>query len=214
MRMSIKAAVVAAASTTLLVPAASAFAGSATVNDEAGDTWSVGYDDQGNATNTKSDVTDNADLDKVVIKLGGRRVEVRASYADLKKNGVDFTTSALLRTNTGKKFYMFGGGSNDGTKWHVDGTVFDAGAQSGRHVPVAQRGTTCQGFQTSVDWDANVLVFSAPRSCIGSPNSVTAHVEEWSNSYDATTDTWLTYFDNGHNDTHNSKGWTNTIKKG
>lgn len=214
MRMPIKAAVVAAASTALLVPAASAFAGSVTVNDTVGDTWSVVYDDQGTTTTTQSDVTDNVDLDKTVVKLTGKRVEVHAYYTDLKKNGADFTTSAVLRTSTGKKFYMFGGGSNDGTKWHVDGTVFDANAQSGRQVPVAQRGTTCQGFQTSVDWDANVLVFSAPRSCIGSPNWVIAHVDEWSNSYDAGTDTWLSYFDNGHNDTHNSKGWTVKVKKG
>jgi hypothetical protein len=213
MRMSIKAAFVAAASTALLVPAAAAFAGSATVDDQTSDTYNVVYNDNGSTDYSKSDVTDNVDVDKTVIKYA-KRFEMRVHFSELTKKGADFAPSALIKTSAGKKFYMYGSAFNDGSKWQVGGFVFDANAQSGRHLPVAQRGTTCKGFQTDVDWDANVFTVSAPASCIGSPNSVVAHIASWSNSYDANTDTSASYTDNGHNDTHNNKGWTDKIKKG
>src|SRR6476660_3647259 len=55
MRTSIKAALVAAATATLLAPVGAAFADSAKIDDATNDTWSVTYDDQGNPTYAKAD---------------------------------------------------------------------------------------------------------------------------------------------------------------
>jgi hypothetical protein len=77
-----------------------------------------------------------------------------------------------------------------------------------------RRGTDpCPGFKTDVDWSANVLSFSAPRTCLGTPKYVIVHVEDWSSTFDETTG-YQSWFDNAHNAESDEKGWTGKIKTG
>ena len=89
MRMSIKAAVVTAATAVLIAPAATALAASAAITDSRNDTWVVNYDDPSGPTYTPSDVTKNVDVKKAVVKLG-KRVQITGKFVDLSKRGVDF----------------------------------------------------------------------------------------------------------------------------
>src|SRR5690349_23309410 len=130
MRTFIKAAVVTAATAVLLVPAASAMAASATINDGTQDTWLVTWDDLGNQTATKSDVTQNVDVRKTVIRFG-KRVTVKQKFGSLGKDGVNFMPGALLKTNKGAPVYMQGLAHNEGGTWHHGGYLI-TGPQYGR----------------------------------------------------------------------------------
>ena len=211
MRMSIKAVVVTAATTVLIAPAATALAASTAVTDSTNDTWTVTYDDQtGTPTYTKSDVTDNVDVKKTVIKIG-KRVQVTQKYADLSKQGVDFNPAALIMTNKGDASYMVGVVNDASGSW-THGGFLVTGPQSGR---VSARAGGCDTLRTSIDWKNNVFTMSAPTSCLGKGVKwIKVHASGNGQTYDEATDTYTNYVDNAHNDTGNDRGWTGRIHKG
>lgn len=213
MRMSIKTAVVAAATAALFAPAASALAASATIDDSKKDTWNVTYDNQGKAHATKSDVTKNVDVKKTVIKYG-KTVQVKQTFFKLSKAGVNFMPSALLETNKGVNIYMQGLVNNDGGTW-TDGGYLMTGPQSGGARHTSARLADCTNLKTNINWSTGVFTMSAPSSCLGkNVKWIKVHANNFGQTYDAGTDTYTNYVDNAHNDKANDKGWTGRIHKG
>lgn len=215
MRMPIKAAAVMAATTVLLAPAA-AMAASTSVTDGKGDTFAITYDNQGNETVKKSDVTNNVDITKTVVKLG-KTVQITMHFDKLSKKGVDFYPGAVLETNKSAQTkaddnpYMQGVVSNDQGTWKDTGFLI-TGAQSGRHL---SRAASCDTLKTDVNWKTSVFTMSAPSSCLGAGVKwIKVHAINYGTSYDQSTDTTVSYLDNAHNSKSNDKGWTDKVTKG
>ncbi len=222
MRMSIKAAVVTAATAALFAPAASALAASTTIDDGTNDVWVTTYDNQGDPVGDPavSDVTQNVDLTRTVVKFG-KNLIVKQKFADLSKQGVDFLPIADLKTNKGDFPVMVGQAYNDGSRWRHGGFLI-TGAQSGRQVPSGLAAASpragagrCDNLATSIDWTTNVFTMSVPATCLGkNVKWVKAHVMSIGQTYDADTDSYTEYIDNGHNDQGDYAGATGRVYKG
>ena len=200
MRKILSTAVVAAAATALVIPATSAFAGSATVNDSQNDVWkSTNESDY-----TKAGQGLNVDIDKATVKHTTKRVETVVHYASLKKDDRAPFVFVGVKTDGGD-YGMVAQAYKGPDGWVVEGGAFPEGVSRGG-------GESCTGFKASVDWDSDDLVLSAPRSCFGNPAWIKGHVE--ASTYESANDKFTNYFDNAHNDKHNQDGWTSKVKRG
>ena len=216
MRMPIKAAVVATATSALLVPAA-AMAASETVKDATDDTFTVTYDPEtGDAAYEASDVTTNVDIVKTTVAFG-KTVKVTVVFDKLSKKGIDFRTGVSLKTDKTDKndlLYLDAGAyKDDKGNWQDSGFLI-TGPQSGRTAHGTARRADCQKADTDVDWKAGVLTVSAPSSCFGKAKWVTAHVNGFSYTSDESGDNWTYYVDDAHSKKSHSNIWTDKIKKG
>jgi hypothetical protein len=222
MRMSIKAAVVTAATAALFAPAASALAESTTIVDGTNDVWVTTYDNQGNPTGETlvSDGTSNDDLTKTSVKFA-KNLTIKEEFVDLSKQGKDFLPIAELLTNKGDSVVMIGQAYNDGSRWRHTGFLI-TGQQSGRQVAPSLAAANsraaagkCDKLETSVDWSANTFTMSVPATCLGkNVKWVKAHVYSVGQTYNADADTSSDYVDNGHNDQGDYDGSTARIHKG
>lgn len=199
--MSAAAIVVALTASAVLLPAG-AFADSATVKDSSKDTWESTFDYE---THThvfeKAGSVANVDVEKSTVKHTKKRVEIAVRFVALKKSGAQPTFYATLDVGNDTTWML---GAYTDENWEAQPFL-------STHTPM--RATTeCEGLKAAADFADDVLVFSAPRSCIGNPEWVRYHGV--SSGYESTGDSeHRSYLDNAHNKTHNDKGWTDKVKK-
>lgn len=205
MSRTISAAIVAAVSAAAVIaPAGAAFASSAAINDSVNDTWENVWDEETQTSSWEdSGSYDNIDVDRVVVSHSDRRIEIKVKYAALKKTGPNFYAFGILRFDEGKS-WMLGVDTADGPDgWDTHGFAMPHGAQSGRGD------APCEGVKGSVNFADDVMIVSAPRSCMGNPRWVKAHVS--SGGYNLNGRSW---YDNAHNEGHGDSGSTDRIRKG
>jgi len=207
------AAAAAVAIAALVAPAGSAFAKFAVIDDAKGDTYKItGWDETtGEVQGSKSKKDVNADLDKVIVKHTKKRIELVARYSSLSKKGMDPAAGVSLKSDDGSRMTMYGGGYKTDAGWQTTGSVYSDTVIERRN-PFQARGATCEGFKVAINWKADELAVSAPRSCFGSPAWVKAHAEAvgtFENDGQL-----VQIYDNAHTSKANMKGWTNRIKKG
>ena len=208
------AAVAALTLAAVVLPAGTASAKAAAIDDAKGDTYVIGFDDEaGTPTFTASAKNVNTDLDKVVVRHTEKRVELTARYFSLKKDGMDFISGAYFKTDDGSEWTMYGGASLTDEGWQTYASVFESVGAPARPATFAARGATCEGLRVAVDWQADELAVSAPRSCMGGPAWVKAHAEAVGGYYDSQQEYHQVY-DNAHTAKGNMNGWTDRIKKG
>jgi hypothetical protein len=205
MRKTLSAVVVAAATTALLLPSASAFAASETLNDSAKDTYKLVEDDSPKGYSYEpANLTLNTDLDKVVVKHTAKRVEIVSTFFTLKKDdSVVPIVFAAIRTDTDATYGAQTRAIKGPEGWQLYSFFYLENAGS-------RRGTTCAGFKTEIDWVADQMSLSIPRSCMADPTWV--QVKSGAGSHRVSNDS--DYYDNAHHSKGNEKGWTDRIKKG
>ena len=215
MRMPIKVAVVATATSALLVPAA-AMAASDTVKDATDDTYTVTYDQEtGDPSYKASDVTTNVDIVKTTVSFG-KTVNVTVVFDKLSKKGMDFRTGVSLRTDKTDKndvLYMDAGAYKDEKGNWQDSGFLITGPQSGRTAHGTARRASCDTVDTKVDWKGGALTLSAPSTCFGKAKWITAHVNSFSYTTDKSGDSTY-YVDDAHSKKSHSEITTDKIKKG
>ena len=196
MRVSLSRAALASAAAlaAVLVPAGAASAQSLTIKDHTGDVWKDTIDQDGTETFTPAGSQLNTDLKRTFVKHTAHRVLLRGTYVELRKAGPSFMFGANLRTNEGLKRAVT-----------VDTLSGRATAELTRKdgTPVA-----CKGLRHSIDYAANQVTVSFPRTCLSNPRWLQAAVAAIS-----MTDADF-YVDNGQNETHREPWqWSARIHK-
>lgn len=195
-----RAALTTAVAVVVALPAA-ASAASLTIDDATGDTYLATYDE---ATDTESfepaGSQVNVDLDKTVVKHKSGAVVVKAKYAELKRDDKVIFFGVELRTDEGLK--------------RETGVFTFARAKGDSYMATGSgmKDVKCPGLAHEIDYAADLLSLTIPRSCLSRPKWVQARVGsvglEDSQSNDA-------YVDNGHNATSNEpKTWSDKVRRG
>lgn len=187
-------------------PATAATAQSATITDGTGDVWENTYD-----PTTQSDVWSlvdsayNTDVVSTVITHGARRVNVKMTYNDLDK-AADVNISAVvnMRFDQGARRSAFVDvWPGD---WQGSSTVFKQNPTGGAPV-------TCGGLTHAVDYTANTVSMSIPRTCLGSPTWIQANVLSRSTA-GLDQDVQRNLLDNGQQAGHTELGWSGRLRRG
>ena len=184
------AAVVVCAATSLAFSVPAAHAQELTLRDGTGDVWV-----SSGAGFTRADGSKRADVTRVRVGHGAKRVVVTARLAVLAKRS--FSIDGLrvqFRTNTGlRRDAMLSA---------------QAGSRNGRVAFTSRTGKSPCTIAHKVDYVANTMMMSVPRSCLNSPRYVEFRSEtSWTN-------TRKVFIDNPHDDQTNSKDWSNRVRRG
>jgi hypothetical protein len=208
LRSTLKAGLVAATLAVAVVgPSTAAFAQSATIEDGAGDVWENTYD-----PTTDSDVWTatesayNTDVVSTVIRHNARRVNILVTYNDLQKQpDVSISSVVTLRFNEGPRRSVFVDAWPGA--WKGSSSVFKLNAKTGG-APVS-----CDGLSHVIDFTANTVAMSVPRSCLGSPTWLEANVVTRS-SGNLDQEVQRNLFDNGQSSGHTDGGWSTRLRRG
>jgi hypothetical protein len=154
----IAVALTAAATLGLSMPTAQAATNSHT--DGTGDVWITTYPNDGGDPDpaTLSSESVNVDLIGVTVTHGTKKVRAVASYVDLQKTGEGFGFSLQIQ---------------HGNDYFYEGADAAAGYWRGRpSFSSGQSNAGCKGDTVDIDYDANTISVSVPRTCIGKPNYI------------------------------------------
>lgn len=187
----------------VLAPTGAAYAASRSVDDGTGDVWEPVW-------NAETETVDyfeagsvlNVDVDKVVVKHTARRIVVTATYAELKKQDITLGASSRMRFDDGPAVGMY---VDTWQKWSGETVLYK---KSG--MPIE-----CAGFDHAIDYTANTVQLSVPRSCVGNPRWVEVNYVGLGNVEDPESETgYRTFEDSAHSANSGWNGWSDRVKKG
>jgi hypothetical protein len=205
MTMSPRSAVLAGGAVLAAVFAATpAYADAVTVTDETADVWEAVYHSDTDTTEfVSAGSVPNMDVESVRIRHLANRIVVKATYVELKREGVIFGGTSRLRFNDGP---TVGFSLDTYNRWGGESVLYESGSGD----PIR-----CGGFDHSIDYAANVVEVSIPRSCVGNPRWVEATYMATGNVEDDTVDGgYRNYRDNGLNAGHSfSGGFSERVRK-
>src|SRR4051812_4526949 len=146
-----------------LAAAMPAYADAVTTTDETADVWEAVY-------HSDTDTTDyvnagsvlNMDVESVRVRHLANRIVVKATYVELRREGVIFGASSRLRFNDGP---TVGFSLDTYNRWGGESVLYESGSGD----PIR-----CGGFDHSIDYATNVVEVSIPRTCVGNPRWVEA----------------------------------------
>lgn len=191
LRVALTAAVTA---TALALSAAPAAAATTTVTDPTKDVWLF----DGVSTWSAAASKVNTDLVRTYVKHGTDKVLVRGTYVSLAKSGPPLTFVARVRTDEGVVRIL-----TVDTITSLSGTVTMSTAKGSA--------VACSGLSRTVDYAAEQVTVSFPRSCISKPAWVQVATMAWSQ---ADGDQSM-YFDNGKGTGHStSPSWSGKVLAG
>lgn len=153
----------------------------------------------------------NTDVVSVVVRHTDKRLQVRATFADLAEVS-DYRPqyTAQFKLDDTRTVWFPGWIDEEGGLR----TILVGGGKADRAQLVAQRADIeCEGLRARFRWDDDVYVGSVPRSCLRDPRWVKFHGRSISaptgeNGYD------VTWWDNQQTAGHGLEGWTGRIKTG
>jgi len=143
------------ATTAVIAASVPAHAAKLVLTDPAGDVWAQAE------TSTQIGTRVNGDLVKTVVNHTAKRVVVKAKYTDLRKTADTFGFIYYLRTNEGVRRgvdVLAGPGHRRGVSELTKGR--------------ADKKVACAGLTHAVDYTANTVTLSVPRSCLSNPRWV------------------------------------------
>ncbi len=187
----------------LLAPTGAAYAASHTVDDATGDVWEPVW-------NSETETVDyleagsllNVDVDKVVVVHTDRRIVVTTTYAELKKQEITLAPSSRMRFNDGPAVGMM---VDTWSKWSGESVLYK---KSG--MPIR-----CAGFDHTIDYTANTVQLSVPRSCVGNPRWVEVNYVGLGNVEDPEVESgYRNYEDTAHTSASGWNGWSARVKRG
>lgn len=208
LRSKLKSATLAAAvAAAVLAPAAAASAASTTITDGTGDVWENTYDlATGLDVWIPTESAYNTDVVSTVIRHNLRRVTIKMTYNDLQKQpDVSISAVVRMRFDQGPQRFAFVDASPG--SWGGSSQVFKNNTRTGP-APV-----TCGGLTHALDYVANTVTMSIPRTCLGSPTWIEANVVSRS-AANLGQDVQRNLFDNGQSAGHTDGGWSARLRRG
>lgn len=185
----------------VLAPAAAASAKSLTIADDTADTWENVYnpdtqsDDWYEAGNKL-----NTDITKTVIKHSATKITITATFDELKAKDARYGLVDKLRFDHGPKVVA---DVDTNGKWK--GQAFLYTDRSGAQID-------CAGLTHAIDYTANTVEISIPRSCVGKPMWVEVAEFSVSNTSDAAGD--HSYIDDAATAGHKFGTWSDKVRRG
>lgn len=134
------------------------------------------------------DTSIRADIGKVKVVHGDKRLRVRVEFDDLLRNPTKISQALTIFVDTDAEDkgpeYSFAGGLNSGTDYVL--TSIDRWADEGERVADCHQGW-------KLDWKDDFVVASVGRKCLGKPDTVRVAVKsgEWRKGKGTRYD-WLT----------------------
>lgn len=194
-----------AAALAVCLPGPTASAAALATDDAAGDVWIDSFDpESGQSTYTAAGSVANVDVLATRVRHTSTRIVLVTSYDELVRSGPDFAVADRLRFNAGPRVTLFMDASG-----RRSGAVLMTNDRTMREVD-------CRGLRHEVDYDANTVTMSFPRSCVGSPRTVevssVAYGADQQDTPDREDD--LYYLDNAHNTGHGLNGWFGPVRTG
>lgn len=188
----------------VLAPAGAASAQNLTHDDATADVWEDvwNYD-----TNTQeyyeAGSQTNVDVLSTVVRHLPTKLVLRFTYADLKRSGTRFGIINHLRFPDGPQIVA---AVDTNTRW--------------KGIPVLAKNRTgepirCPGLDHAIDYSANTIELTIPRSCIGTPTWVDVNSFAVGQEDDPESESGVhAYIDNSLNGGHGDNGWTRHVRKG
>ena len=186
----------------VLAPAAAASARSLTIDDSTADTWENVYN-----PDTQSDdwfaagSMLNTDITKTVVKHSTNKIIITTTFYDLKAKDARYGVVDRLRFDHGPKVVA---DVDTNGKWKGQAYLFTD--HSGEQIK-------CAGLTHAIDYTADTVQVSIPRSCVGKP--AWAEVAEFSVS-NVTDDAGTThsYIDDAATAGHKFGSWSDKVRRG
>jgi hypothetical protein len=199
----VRAALTTSAVVAALVPAGAASAQNLAVPDATGDVWRSTFGDPGSEpVTTAAGSPVNADLVRTTIRHNARRLAFEYGYADLRRTENRFFVVAQVKTDEGVKREI-------GVE-----TVSREGWGGASYFGSPTKGEMkCRGLRFDIDYPADTVSVSVPRSCLSGPRWVQARLqvmafEETAEEFSVLTDNWV-------NKSDNEPGpWSDRIRRG
>jgi len=185
----------------VLAPAAAASARSLTIDDSTADTWENVYNpdtqsDDWLAAGSKL----NTDITKTVVKHSANKITITATFDDLKAKDAGYGLVDRLRFDHGPKVVA---NVDANGKWKGQAALYTN--HSGQQID-------CAGLTHAIDYTANTVEISIPRSCVGKPTWV--EVAEFSVSNVSDDTTTHSYIDDAGTDSHGFGTWSDKVRRG
>jgi hypothetical protein len=139
---------------------AAAHADRAVHRDAAGDVIEQQYSEETGASNVPAPTAEAGDITKVVVSHTDTRVVFVAAFNDLRRNDPTNAFFTRIVTNEGVKRDLMLFASPERPRGDIMFTRADG------------RPATCKGASRDIDYTANTVRLSAPRSCLSSPRWV------------------------------------------
>ena len=198
----VRAALTTSAVVAALVPAGAASAQNLAVPDATGDVWRSTFSDAGTepvATVAGSPV--NADLVRTTIRHNARRLAFTFGYADLRRAENRFLAAAQVKTNEGVRREI---GVETVSRERWGGTSYFGSPK---------RELRCRGLRFDIDYSADTVSVSVPRSCLSGPRWVQARVQVM--AFEGRTEEFSVLTDNWVNESNDEPGpWSDRIRRG
>lgn len=186
----------------VVAPAAAASAQSLTIEDGSADVWEQVWDETDDTvTWVGAGSQQNVDITKTVVNHKATKLVVRVKYAELKAKKVRFASVDLMRFDDGPKLLI---AVDTNSVWRGKAYLLEVG--SGDEVP-------CSGLDHTIDYEADTVVTTIPRSCLGDPKWV--EVSSFGGGYFADAEgVDHNFLDNGQKAGHSWGGWSERIRQG
>lgn len=203
------AAALATATTLVLTGATAAHAESTTVDDRAGDVWRFPAE-RGDWVRVRS--PRNADIDTTFVDHTANEVVLTTTYERLGRKDNQFFTVWTIESDNGNNADVVVGAEPG--QWRGEVGFYPTSGPPPRTLPnprMPARGQVeCTTITHDIGYRADRVTVTVPRSCFGDPASV--RVRSFAVAYNKTQK--KTWYDNGHNRTHNFGGWTSPLASG
>jgi hypothetical protein len=198
----VRAALTASAVVAALVPAGAASAQNVAVPDATGDVWRSTFGEaETEPVTTAAGSPVNADLVRTTIRHNDRRLSFKFDYADLRRAENRFLAMAQVRTNEGVKREI---GVETVTREGWGGTAYFGSPR---------RELRCRGLRFDIDYSADTVSVSVPRSCLSGPRWVQARVQVM--AFEGAAEEFSVLTDNWVNKSDNEPGpWSGRLRRG
>jgi hypothetical protein len=183
----------------VLVPAGAASAQKVAIDDSNADVWETAWD--GDIKHVRVGSQPNVDLVSTVLRHGAHKLILTFKYAELSRSRTRFAAVSTLR---------FAEGSRIGVVLHTfarwRGHMFLTEIHSGDRLK-------CANLEHAIDYTADTVALTVPRSCIGDPKWVEVNSFAYGSQEDPDTGAELhNYSDNAQNAGHGYRGWSERVR--
>ena len=199
MKMSLPRAALAAAVLGVVLAPAPAFAQKLAIADGQNDAWEEIRDPAtGDFSYVEAGSPVNSDVLRTVVRHKARVVTIRTSFVDLRNNAEGVVVGTKIRTNEGLRRDVW--------------VMKDGGTSGNQVLLLTPRGkqVRCAGLARSVEWAADQVTVTVPRSCLSAPRWV--QVVTAAGNY--ATEGRRSYVDVAGKAGYRFSGWSDKVRRG
>ena len=199
----------------VMASGATAHAQTANVNDRSGDVWRATHDEADPYVAVNSPL--NADIDRTRVQHGTRDLVLTTTYQRLARRDHAVFPIWTIRTGDDTRYsaaVLAGPGDWPGQAFFFTSStppllLRTPALGEGLGEGGGEGEGECPGMTHDIDYGADTITISVPRTCLGEPERVRVRSTAQASSEDD--ESW---YDNGHNRGHSQKGWTRLLHAG